>query len=310
LAVEEVIKEKNWQGTDAEYAELISHAAAASDAQPENIRYSYWLGIYRWSQVCLALDPDFGTLPEESMPAVYDIVAQLHKARICCPTYGPTYSTLGQIEKTALNDEDGGNENIKKGFRLAPNNPIACLAAGTLDIDQGNVDISFEKFDKAVKLKPGLFKGLANLYALQVDRPDLALALAGDNIHRLNYAAKILESAGDNKELIEQIQIKRTDLLKEKCLQPDASASDFITLANVYHKQQNVELAIEYYHRALALDYGQVDWRFRLAKTLVEAEKIPEAMDEAKICLRLRPQFKAAKKLVEDLSIHPKMLEQ
>jgi tetratricopeptide (TPR) repeat protein len=244
------------------------------------------------------------------MPAVHDIVAQFHKARICCPTYGPTYCTLGQIEKTVLDDEMGGAERIKKGFRLAPNNPIACLAAGSLDIDEGNVDISFKKFDKAVKLKPGLFKGLADVYAVQVDRPDLALALAGDNIGRLNYTAKILKGLDSTEELIEQIQIKRTDLLKEKCLQPDASASDFITLANVYRKQQDLKPAIEYYYRALALNYGQVDWRFRLAGMLVEVERIPEAMDEARICLRLRPQFKAAKKLIEDLSVHPKMLEQ
>jgi len=37
-------------------------------------------------------------------------------------------------------------------------------------------------------------------------------------------------------------------------------------------------------------------------------ERIPEAMREARICLRLRPQFKAAEKLIADLSVHPKML--
>jgi len=57
------------------------------------------------------------------------------------------------------------------------------------------------------------------------------------------------------------------------------------------------------------LDYGKTDCRYSLAKTLVEAERIPEAMNEAKICLRLRPDNKAAKKLIEELAVHPDLLK-
>ena len=53
------------------------------------------------------------------------------------------------------------------------------------------------------------------------------------------------------------------------------------------------------------LNYGQVQWRYELAKILAEAERIKEAMKEAKTCLQLRPQFQSAEKLVEDLSVHP-----
>ncbi len=310
LVLEKPFVENNWQGTDAEYAELISHAAAASDAEPGNIRYRYWLNVYRWSQVSQATDPDFGILPDELMPAVFNIVDQFHKARTYCPTYGPTYSTLGQIEKNVLDNWQGGSERIKLGLRLAPNDPVVCLAAGSLDIEEGNIDLSFKKFDKAVKLNGSLFKGLADMYAVEVDRPDLAIDLAGDNAGRLNYVVKILDETDDHKELIEQIKIKQMDLLKEKCSQPDASASDFIYLANIYRKQNDYAPAIEYYQRALVLNYGQVDWRYRLARLLADAGRIPEAMNEAKICLRLRPQSKAAKKLIEELSLHPKMLEQ
>ncbi|MCJ7674310.1 MAG: hypothetical protein MUO33_04050, partial [Sedimentisphaerales bacterium] len=59
----------------------------------------------------------------------------------------------------------------------------------------------------------------------------------------------------------------------------------------------------DYYRRALALDYGQVYWRFSLARLLAEANRIDEAIREARICLRLRPEFEAAKKLIADLSV-------
>jgi tetratricopeptide (TPR) repeat protein len=226
-----------------------------------------------------------------------------------CPTFGATYCTLGQIERLILDDEVGGAERIRKGFRLAPCDPIACLAAGCLDIEEGEVEQSFEKLKKAVQLDYRLFKGIFDVY-IRVDRLDLAIALADDNTDRLSYVAGILIDMDENEELVATARTKVMDLLKEKCLQPNAPASAFMSLANIYRKQQDNKSAIEYYRRALALDYGQVRWRFTLAKLLAEMERIPEAMQEARICLRLRPQFKAAKELIAELSVHPKMLNE
>ncbi len=76
-------------------------------------------------------------------------------------------------------------------------------------------------------------------------------------------------------------------------------------MANICRKEKDNEAAIEHYRRALALDYGQVGWRFALARLLAEVDKIPEAIHEARICLRLRPQFKAAEKYIAELSVLP-----
>ena len=42
-----------------------------------------------------------------------------------------------------------------------------------------------------------------------------------------------------------------------------------------------------------------------LAKALADVNRIPEALDEARICMRLRPQYDPAKKLVAELSVIP-----
>lgn len=310
LTIEKGLIDKKWRGTDAEFADIISHAASASDYQLENIKYRYWLNVYRWYEISRATDPNTGVFPEDSISSVRDIVSEFHKARRYCPTFGATYCTLGQIERLILNDEAGGAERIRKGFRLAPCDPITCLAAGCLNIEEGEIEQSFEKFEKAVQLDGKLFEGIVDVYIRRVDRPDLGIAIAGDNISRLSYVANILTDMEEHEELAATARMKVMDLLKEKCLQPDAPASAFASLANIYRKQNDNEAAIEYYRRALALDYGQVNWRFTLAKLLTKTEKIPEAMHEARICLRLRPQFKAAEKLIADLSVHPKMLNQ
>ena len=310
LIIEKNLAKKNWQGTNPDFADLISHAAKAQSYQPENIEYRHWLNIYRWRSISRQTNPDTGEtiIPEDSMPIVRDIVDQFHKARTLCPTFGATYCILGQLEKFVLNDPAGA-ERIKKGFRLAPCDPAACFAAGLLDVVEGRITQSFEKFKKAVQLDGKFFRNVTDIYITRVGRPDLAIALAGDNTGRLARIANILAEAPEHEDLVQDARTKVTNLLKEKCTQPDAPASAFASIGSVYKKQQNNKAAIEYYRRALALDYGQVNWRLTLARLLADTGHIPEAMHEARICLRLRPQSKAAVKLVADLSVRPAVLD-
>jgi tetratricopeptide (TPR) repeat protein len=106
-------------------------------------------------------------------------------------------------------------------------------------------------------------------------------------------------------DLAEQARQKVKWLLEIKCSQPGACAGDFASLAGVYSSQQANEKAIEYYRRALERDYGQVYWRYELAKLLAETNRKSEALHEARICVRLMPQFKAAEKLTAELSANP-----
>jgi len=306
LAAEQTIAGKDWQGSDEEYIDLISHAAAAAVRQPDDVKYLHWLNVYRWRSLSRVTDPNTGAvvIPEQAMQFVHRIVDELNKARLLCPTYGATYCVLGQLEKFVLDDPNGA-ERIRKGFRLAPCDPTACFMVGLLDIEQQQIDASFEKFTRAVQLDGRLFGEVAGLYINHAARPDLALTLAGDNTGRLTQVANILADTQEHKDIVEQTRKKVIDLLKERCRQPDAPASALASLANVYRRENDNDKAIECYRRALALDYGQVNWRFTLARLLADEGHVREAIHEARICLRLRPQFKAAEKLIADLSVRP-----
>lgn len=310
LIIEKRLVDKNWRGTETDYTDLISHAQAASSYQPGNIKYCYWLNVYRWRSISQTTDPVTGDtiISENSMPVVHHIVDQLHKARLLCPTYGPTYSIVGQIEKFILNDNSGA-ERIRKGFRLAPCDPIACFVAGWLDVLEGKTEDCIKKFERAAQLDSGLFSPIVNVYINRLSRPDLAMLSAGDDIDRLNHVANVLEDMQYN-DLAEQAREKIKDLLEAKCSQTDALAPAFASLANIYRKQGDNEAAIEYYRHALALDYGQVEWRLDLARLLAQTQRIPEAMREARVCLRVRPQLQAAEKLIADLSVHPAALSE
>lgn len=294
-----------WQGSEKDYAALIPYATAAAECEPDNIVYRHCLNAYRWHSVNKITDPYTGriTIPDNEMPTVLDVVKELHESRAVCPTYGQTYSLVGQIERFVLNDSTG-SERIRKGYLLAPCDPMACFLAGYLDVAEGKTEAAIDKLTRAVKLDGGLFTRVVDIYVNHLSRPHLAVSAAEDNIGRLGHVAGVLEGL-QYYDLAEQARNKMESLLEEKCSQPDAPASLFISLGNIYKKKQDHEAAIECYRRALMLNYGQVQWRYELAKMLAEAERITEAMQEARTCLQLRPQFKGAEKLVEDLSVHP-----
>jgi tetratricopeptide (TPR) repeat protein len=303
LVIEKDLMEKNWQGTDEEYIELISHAATASEYQPENIEYRHWLNVYRWHSISRIPDINTGTISENSISSVRDIVDEFHKAHMLCPTFGATYCIVGQIEKFILDEPDGA-ERIRKGYRLATCDPIACFVAGFLDVVEGRDEECIEKFKRAVQLDGSLFKDVVDIYVNHLSQPHLAISAAGNNVGQLNLVVNALEDMQYN-DLAEQTREKIKDLLKAKCSQPDAPASAFASLANIYMEQQDNEAAIEYYRRALTLNYGEVHWRFELAQLLARMERVPEAVHEIRICLRLCPQFKAAREFMADLSVHP-----
>lgn len=297
---------KNWQGTNQEYFEVISQAAAAAQYQPENVNYRHWLNVYRWRSISREQDPNTGEviIAEQAVQFIPRIINELHEARILCPTFGATYCVAGQLEKFVLNDPNGVRH-IQTGYRLAPCDPTACFVAGLLEAKELKFDDSLEKFSRAIELDGRLFKDASDIYINHVSRPDLAKTLAGDNISRLIYMADSLTGMEEHKELADKTREQAKELLISKCSEPAAPAWAFANLANIYRKESDQDKAVEYYQRALALNYGQVDWRFNLAKMLAEIGRISEAIHEARICLRLRPQFKAAENLIAELSVLP-----
>ncbi len=307
---ENSLSAKNWQGTDAEYADLISHATAAVNCQPDNITYRHRLNVYRWRSLCRAM----GSNPAEMIardgltPAIHDIVGELHKSLVVCPTHGPTHSMVGQIERFILNDNSGA-ERIRRGFRLAPCDPITCFVAGRLDMLEGRTEDCIAKFDRAVQLDGNLFRDVADIYVNQLSRPHLALSAAGDDIGRLSCVLGMLEYV-QYYDLAEEARTKVQRLLEAKCAEPDAPASVYARLAGIHSRQGNNQAALECYRQALAREYGQIQWRLELAAILIKMGRVQEAMSEAKICLRLHPRLDAAEKFVADLSVHPTVVAQ
>lgn len=334
LTAETALMEKNWQGSNEEYIEIIYQAAAASDLQPDNVHYRHWLNVYRWQSINRMRDSDTGRLviPDELIEVVPRIIDDFYKAITICPTFGPSWCVAGQLKGFILNNTSG-SAMIQEGYRLAPCNPTTCFVAGKLDAIQAleeaiadagslfdpNTVISVpdssvllaasEKLNRSVELDHRFFGQVCSIYIDRLNRPDLAITLAGSDMYRLNHVANILDNLTGHDEPAKELRLRVFGLLKTRSQEPDAPAWIFASLANIYRKQNAYTEAMEYYRHALVRDYGHVNWRLALAGLLAKTDHISEAIHEARICLRLKPQFNAAEKLIEELSILPGAME-
>jgi hypothetical protein len=323
LLAEQRLEADGWQGDDQAFKDLISPAVAAAAACPDHIQYRYGLAVYRWRALARYVDPNTGAFPAEISTLIRQVVAELHQCRLVCPTFGAAYCVAGEIEAFVLRDPNGAR-NIRQGYRLSPSDPVACFAAARVDAMETRTEESFDKLCRAVQLDGQYFGSAAHLCLDSLGRPDLAIQLAGDETSRVAYVSDLL-AAGDKpqdpsapraaglpaadvdprRKLAREAEAKAFDKLRVKCEQPDAPAVAHASLANLYSRSADAEAAIHHYRRALVKSYDQVGWHYALAQLLGQVNRVDEAVHEAQICLRLRPDYTPARKLLEALVIRP-----
>lgn len=300
------LAKNDWQGTDMRFARLILAAQAAADAEPGNIHYRHWLGVYRWYSISRITDPATGevAVSPRTLEFTRRIVDELHASRIICPTFGPTYSVAGQLELFIL-DDPAGKEHIRRGYVLASWDPTTAFIAGQLDVAEQRWEESLDKFRQAIALGHPAGEVL-DVYLREARRPDLAVAVAGDDIHLLGRILHTLSTDAADRdawsELAATVRSRLDAEIIRQASSPGASASILVAAAQLQNRRNDPSAAAAFYRRALAKDYTNVQWHLELARTLAQSGEIKRALQEARVCLRLRPQLPAAEQLIAELS--------
>jgi len=297
--------ESDWRESDAAYVNLITPASQAADLEPGNIHYRHWLNVYRWRSISRTADPNgLVLLPDRAIASARRIAQDLQEALPLCPTFGPTWCVLGQLEYEVLGN-DRGLAHLRKSFQLCPNDPTVCLVTGLTDIGHGQMQEGLSKLCKAVQLDGRFYPEVARTCVHDLRSAELALDLAEGQPQRLTQLAGILADTQAQGGSTRETQNRIVDLLTAQCDNPQAPASCFAALGWIHEKRREAEAAIRCFRAALARDYGQVSYHLALARLLAHAGKLEEAMHEANVCLRLSPQHRPAERLIEELAVRP-----
>jgi tetratricopeptide (TPR) repeat protein len=225
----------------------------------------------------------------------------LNKVRGICPTFGAPCSLAGRLEYFVLGRPQGERD-IRSGYRLDHNDLDSCLAVAKLDAAQKHWAASTDEARRALELDRS--DSLDTVLAIYVryDRPDLAYELTKDDASGLDRLANLLHDDPKHQDLAIRTRKEATALLLEAAKSADASPEVLASVAQFYDAQGKDAEAINYYERALAKNYGQAEWRLRLAELLVKSGNLAGAEKEIRAVLRLRPDLPAAKALLDQLT--------
>jgi O-antigen ligase/tetratricopeptide (TPR) repeat protein len=307
LEIDSRMRRPDHAAIDQDFIDLIASADAASQCEPQNVKYGYWLNEYRWQSLSQVTDPDTGqlVLHPDVIPFVARIADDLSQVRQICPTYGPPYALEGELRLFVLNQPQG-SELIREAVRLASYDASTCLVAGELAARAGRAEEAESLLNRAVKINDGSYREVVGIYLFDLHRPDLAKTLAGDDYERLSILAEVCANSKDYANLARDLSAAAEESLRLRAATTTAKPAELALLAAEDFRRGDFASAAELYRRALNVDYRQIDWHLQRARALKEIGQQDEAIHEVRICLRLRTGDKTATALLEELMTRPK----
>jgi tetratricopeptide (TPR) repeat protein len=202
-------------------------------------------------------------------------------------------------------------------FQLSPGDPVSCYIMALLDAEEGRWADSITHFQRSAQLQTSRWQDAVNLYIHYFHRPDMAVKLAGDDVEELRQVAATIRAFGKDpalgpttgpatqpadEALASQAEQRAADLVRAAADQPDAPPSTMAERGLLCFKERDFPAAIKYLGKALKYDYGEVDWRLAYAQSYAEIGNKDEAMRQARIILRERPQMSEAQDLIDLLN--------
>jgi tetratricopeptide (TPR) repeat protein len=299
-AYQQALEQAQWRTTNQTYLALLTPAVAAANLAPNNIKYHYWLDVYRWHSISQMFDTTTNRVVLDPIQVSFAsrIVDDLESYQSLCPSFGPSFSLAGQIELFVLHKECG-KEHIELARRLTPYDRGVCFVSGALQVKEQQWEASLASFRRSIAL------GAAPADVIRVycdaNRPDLAYEIVRGDRRGLSELASLLDADNQQAQLAARCRAEVLAMLEADDQSGSATPDEIADLAAAKASQGDTAQAIRLYDQALNANYSQVDWRLRLANLLVAAGQKPEALREARICLHLQPQSNDAQKLVGNL---------
>lgn len=288
------LRGKNWDASNAEYADIINAAQLASESRPGDIRYHYWLNYYRWKAITAR--PVI-----EAQSYFPQLIDELHAGRWLCPTHGPTYLLAARLESELPDRAAQAAVDLRRAYELSGPDPDATFLRAQLDAREGDVANAMIRLRRAAELDRSLIPDVIDVCVTELRRPELALQLAADDVDALNILARVLAKDPATQSLAEQARDRAFAALQAKAQAQDAPPQIIIQTADALAERGKYEEAIPLFRRALLLNYGETEWRMRLATALEKLGRNDEAIREAERCLQRR-EMREARELIDRLS--------
>jgi tetratricopeptide (TPR) repeat protein len=305
VAMETVVQQQNWDGSNQQYATLISEASAAAADQPSDVRYAHWLNVYRWEAVARLRDPATGEVihNDQTISTAQRVTSALHSLGPICPTFAQSLSVAGQLERTILGQEQRGDADIERAITLSPCDPNICSAAGAVAASKGDWDAAANWWKRGVTLDPGQIPVVLQNYTHIFHQPEKAFEVVGDDVECAATFLSLLPDPTVDRSIV-GLRTKLIDYLKN-CDPADMPEDALCALGNAWFADADYSSAAQTFRQLIDVDESVPYYRLRLAQSLWKLGRTQEALDQTRYCLRLEPQYGDARRLLGDLNVMP-----
>jgi O-antigen ligase/tetratricopeptide (TPR) repeat protein len=313
------LESAGWKGDSGDFIDMNRFADESVRYCPGNLTFQYWRVMNGFNTISDVRDPNTGDviLTDEKLRILKGLVSDAQNARWSCPLFGPLYCQLGQWEQNSLGQFALGDKYIRMAFELSPGDDVVCFVMGMLEAEEGHWPQSIGYLRRSEKLKPAMWEEGMNMLIGYFHRPDMAVELAGDDVEQLRNVASALRGLGKDPALgpttgpatqpaDETLALKADEqadkLVRASADRPDASSQQLGEMGLLCDKLNDGKGAAHYLGRALSLDYSETDWRMIYARNLAKIGRTDDAIHQAQIVLRERPQMQEAQDLLYQLN--------
>ena len=224
-------------------------------------------------------------------------IRHLRAARDLCPLLPEIHLLLAQL--SVLADPDADNREDLQRVRLtAPGDPAILARCGQLELQAGRVAAACQCWRASLALDAAQLPGI-----LQLARPGLDLAARiGDLMPDspdliLDVVDTQFSAVGDRR--VRQALLAKADSLAASAAVDPAQASRL--RGRIAMKRDDPRRAVALLTQALAFRPNETAWRYDLALALKQAERYPEAQQQARLCVGAEPENPQYEALLRDV---------
>ncbi len=303
------LRELDWKGTDADYAELLLATENRVAWEPDDARARFQLNLARWVAINRSEVVQGGELSEETRRIVEQITSELAQSRRMVPCFAPPYLLEGQLRSYVLGDTQGGGRLIARAAQLDVGNPQVQLRYGEWSAYHGSADLARQALRRAVTIDGHLFTPVARILIDVLRDVPTAITWAGADLARLEMVAGLLEESPRHADMLAELRAHMEQLELRLARRGEATPAQLARLGNRAAKVGDHEAAATYYRQALSKQFHMTEARLGLAHALRAQGKYDEAMREVKTCLRRDPHNTQARRLAERLALEVSLPE-
>jgi len=217
-------------------------------------------------------------------------------ARRSCPLLPRVHLMMAQLCGLAV-EPAKDQIHIARSLQLAPTDPDVLFQCGLLEFQAGRIEAAYACWRKSLGLSPRRLGDVWRVAGGELSTPGVIEKLLPDSPALLVRLAREKCRAEEDAD-VRCLLLRRVESLIEQGDLPQDER--YYLQGAVLALKEQYPQAIAYYSLAVELRAQEVRWRYELALLLRQEGMIDQAHEQARLCVRMKPNKTAYRKLLQE----------